>query len=299
MKKWMRYAAGAAGILTAADLLSSWFIFQGLLGSQKSGGLRDSCDRQTNGCLLREVEIHAFDGTKLRGLLTGREASDKTVIFVHGYRGDGMRDGCAFVPMYERLGFQVLLVDDRCHGKSEGTYMGFGCLDRLDCQSWCRYLAGRFGENHKIILHGVSMGAAAVLSSLGEKLPSQVKCAVSDCSFASGWEELRHQLRKRYHLPAFPILYTVELFCRWKAGYSLKGYSPVTQVEKSEIPVLFIHGDADELVPVSMVYQLYHACASEKRIYIASGAAHAKSYESDEAVYEKMVRQFLKDSGVM
>lgn len=97
-----------------------------------------------------------------------------------------------------------MAVDERAHGKSEGTYIGFGCLDRNDAKQWMEYMVERLGEDCELMLHGISMGAATVLMSTGLNLPKQVRAAVSDCAFTSAWEVFSHVLRSMYHMPAFP-----------------------------------------------------------------------------------------------
>ena len=100
----------------------------------------------------------------------------------------------------------MLLADERAHGQSEGTYIGFGCLDRWDAVEWIRYLLGRFGQEQEIFLHGMSMGGATVLMASGLRLPLQVKGIVSDCGFTSAWGGFTSVLNHMYHMPAFPIL---------------------------------------------------------------------------------------------
>ena len=87
----------------------------------------------------------------------------KLFICVHGFTGSGKKDFASLARTYYLNGYNVLLVDNRRHGQSEGKYVGFGVLDRLDLRNWVKYVINRFGSNVQIFLHGISMGAATVL----------------------------------------------------------------------------------------------------------------------------------------
>lgn len=106
---------------------------------------------------------------------------------VHGYRSCNFYEFAHFALMYlECFGWNVLIVDDYAHGQSDGKYIGFGWTDRQDIHSWTDWLVKRMGTDSRILLHGCSMGAAAVLTAAGEeKLPRQVCAVVADCGFSS------------------------------------------------------------------------------------------------------------------
>ena len=152
----------------------------------------------------KEVDIQNKK-LKLHGYIAKNEKESKTwVIAVHGYTDSAyfMVDA---VKQFLHYGYNVLIPDLRAHGKSEGKYIGMGWLDRLDLIEWINYLIKTYG-NIKIILYGISMGAAAVMMTSGEKLPSAVKAIVSDCAFANAYDEFKYVFNHRTHLPAFPLL---------------------------------------------------------------------------------------------
>ncbi len=240
-----------------------------------------------------DVSITSRDGLKLHGMFFPMEGSGKVVIGFHGYTSEGLNDYASMARFYLEHGFQLLVVDNRAHGKSEGTYIGFGCLDRYDALKWMEYIVEKVGEDCRILLHGVSMGAATVVMSTGLELPRQVKAAVSDCAFTSAWEVFDSVLRTMYHIPSFPIMQIADRMARKEAGYGLNQCNARQEVAKSRIPILFIHGDKDFFVPCSMVYQLYDACASEKRLLVVEGASHAESYYRNTEEYQKAVTEFI------
>lgn len=219
--------------------------------------------------------------------------SRRTVLCFHGYTSEGLNDFPCLAKFYLEQGFHVLLADERAHGRSEGTYIGFGCLDRYDVMCWLDYLTERFGENQEFLLHGMSMGGATVLMCSGLKLPPQVKGIVSDCGFTSAWDVFSSVLRNSCHLPPFPIMQIADWIARKEAGYGLAECNAVREVKKAAVPILFIHGDADTFVPCRMCRELYDACASPKRILIIKGASHAEAYHKDTKRYEDTLREFL------
>ena len=243
-----------------------------------------------------ECFLISRDGLKLHAqLFPAREESNKYLIGIHGYHSyPGLEFG-PFFEFYRSLGYHILLPDDRAHAPSEGKYIGFGVLDRLDCLDWTKYLVDRYGKDIKIMLHGISMGSATVLSVSGEKeLPSQVEGIVADCGYTSAWEILSYQLKYKYHVPVKPFLFLAERICERKAGFHFHEYTPVSQVKKANVPILFIHGKKDRMVPTSMVYELYEACASRKRLLLVDEAAHAECVVYDQEGYYQAVREFFE-----
>ena len=240
-----------------------------------------------------ELFITSKDGLKLHATYFPCEGSKKIVICFHGYTSEGMNDYSTLAIFYKNNGYNLLLVDERAHGKSEGTYIGFGCLDRHDAISWIDEMIKMHGEDCKILLHGDSMGGSTVLMTTGLELPPQVKAAVSDCAFTSAWEVFSSVLKNMYHLPPFPIMQISNQMVKKKAGYELDECNARIEVAKAKIPILFMHGDSDTFVPCSMVHELYEACNTEKKLVVIEGAGHVESCYRDPEVYEGAIEEFI------
>lgn len=238
----------------------------------------------------------SFDGLKLHATYfpaQDQQGKQKLVICFHGYTSQGMSDYIGLSDYYQKRGFAMLLPDARAHGASEGEYIGFGCLDRQDALGWVRWAVAELGEETEILLHGTSMGAATLLMLSGLSLPEQVKGIVSDCGFTSPKEVFTHVLHSMYHLPAFPLIPGADLVNRKLAGYGMDECNAKREVEKAEVPILFIHGGNDTFVPCSMCDEIYEHCVSKKRKLIIEGAAHAESYYKDMESYEKALTEFI------
>lgn len=240
-----------------------------------------------------EVWVTSDDGLKLFGRFFPCGDSRKTVLCFHGYTSEGLNDYSTLAKFYLNEGYNLMIVDERSHGRSEGTYIGFGCLDRHDAKIWIDYLVKRLGEDCSIVLHGDSMGAATVLMTTGLDLPKQVKAAVSDCAFTSAWDVFCAVLKNMYHLPAFPIMQIANQMVKKNAGYELDECNARREVKKAQIPILFIHGKSDTFVPCSMVYELYDACPTEKKLVVVEGAGHVESCYKNPEKYEDAIRSFI------
>lgn len=239
--------------------------------------------------------ISSNDGLKLVGYYKAAAIpTNKMAILAHGYSGSGKDMGSFAKFYYEKLGFNVLMPDDRGHGASEGDYIGFGWPDRKDYLLWIQKGVEKLGEAAQIVLHGISMGGATVMMVSGEALPKQVKAIVEDCGYTSVYDQLAYQLRRLYKLPPFPILHTTSWLTSIKAGYSFAEASSLKQLENNKLPMLFIHGGDDTFVPTEMAMRLFDTCKTEKDIFIVEGASHGMAYRTDEAAYEQKVSHFIK-----
>ena len=246
----------------------------------------------------QDVEITSFDGLKLHGLFVpaegGATENHKFLLAIHGYRSGPMREYYYMLPFYHSLGYHVLMPDDRAHGKSEGKYIGFGWLDRLDCIAWANDIVETYGSDCEIVMQGISMGAATVMNASGETLPPQVKGIIEDCGCSTAKDVFAHEAKLRYKLPRWPLIPAASMICRLIAGYSFAQDEPVRQIQKAKVPFLFIHGSRDDFVPTPMVHEVYDACPTQKTKLIVEGAAHAMAYLKEQEEYEKAVKAFLE-----
>ena len=240
-----------------------------------------------------DVYVESYDGLKLHATWFPQGDAKKVVICFHGYTSQGMSDYLGLSDYYLRNGFSMLLVDERAHGDSEGTYIGFGCLDRMDAMKWISWVIEKSEEDVQILLHGTSMGGATVLMTSGLELPGQVKGIISDCGFTSAKEVFTHVLHSMYHLPAFPMIQIASVVNKKKAGYTLGQCNAAKEVRKATVPILLIHGSGDTFVPCRMCDEIYENIASEKKKLIVEGAAHAESFYKDTEAYENALNEFI------
>lgn len=246
---------------------------------------------------FEEVYLESLDGLMLYGeFYPAREASHKYVLLIHGYKSDRTAM-YGYAAHYWEQNYNILIVDQRSHGKSEGKYIGMGWLERKDMLQWITYLVDQ-DEEAQIALHGVSMGAATVMMTAGEDLPVQVKACIEDCGYSSVWDIMSSELNARFHLPEFPLLHIASGLSRIRAGYSFREASAVRQLKKCKIPMLFIHGTKDGFVPFSMLQKVYDAHPGKKDMYVVEGVDHCDAVNADVSQYYEKVFGFLSACGM-
>ena len=240
------------------------------------------------------LHIKSDDGLTLTGYLFRAKTPSKRLAYVmHGYRCNAkiMID---YIRFYHKAGFHVFAPDARAHGNSEGKYIGMGWLDRDDHIKWIERLIRIFNKDINIALHGISMGASAVMMLSGEPLRYQVKCMIEDCGYTSAYEEFRLQFKETYRLPQFPFMALANLMAKIFAKYSFREASALAQVRKSELPIFFIHGGDDDFVPTEMVYTLHEAAPVEKEIWVVDKADHADALYDAKQEYIKRSLAFCE-----
>lgn len=229
-----------------------------------------------------DLYINSFDNLKLHALFINNN-TNKTIICVHGYKAkDGLYDFGMSAKFLNSLGYNLLFVDNRAHGLSQGKYIGFGVLDSVDVNSWVDYLVTNMNQE-TIILYGMSMGAATVMNAQNNK----VKAIIADCGFASGYDEVVYQIKKMYHLPPFPIIPISNVLLKLLAHYSLKEKEAYKSIKNYKNNLLIIHGDKDHFVPTRDAYKIFDNATCHKKILIVPGASHAKNYLKDTKLYEQ------------
>lgn len=220
-------------------------------------------------------------------------ATNKTIVIAHGYMGSNVKMA-KYIRLFHQQGYNVLAPNDRGHGSSQGNYAGYGWPDRLDYLKWLKTLLHKTGQQTEIGLFGVSMGGATVMYLSGEQLPVQVKAIVEDCGYSSINGELNYQRTQMFSwLPAWPLMPTLNLLVRARAGYDWNQGDALKSLSRNKLPIFFIHGDRDTFVPTKMVYQNYRATSAPKKLWVVPKATHADSLATAPKQYAKRVGRFF------
>lgn len=238
----------------------------------------------------KDVYTISSDNFKLHAHLINNN-SNVYVIIVHPYeaRGSYMK---YFIEKFYNIGFNILAIDLRTHGESEGKIYSLGYLERLDVLAWIKYINDNY-NNSKIILYGISMGANAVMMCCNEDGTNNVKVIIEDAGFTNAYEQLKRRLDMAYKFSFLPIVEATSLMSKIRLGFSFKDIDVKKRVAMSKIPILFIHGDKDELVDYNMVNKLYDACSSEKEKLIIKDGNHISAVFSNEDLYWNTIKNFI------
>ena len=238
------------------------------------------------------VSIRSVDGLTLYGRYYHFYDKAPIELQFHGYRGSAFRDYSGGNRLARLGGHNALVVDQRSQGMSEGHTITFGIMERFDCQEWVRYIAQRFGKDLPIILTGVSMGAATVLTASELDLPGNVVGIIADSPFSSPEAIIRKVCQEDMKLPSALAMPFIRLGARLFGGFNLRAASAIEAVPHSKYPVLLVHGEADSFVPCYMSHELFAAYGSEKQLETFPGAPHGFSLMVDPDRYRAMIGDF-------
>ena len=241
----------------------------------------------------KDVSITSHDGLKLYAQWVPAENARGTVLLAHGYRSTKLLDfGVAFDICHE-MGLNLLIPDQRSHGKSQGKFITFGVKESKDMLGWLRFHDTQIGS-YPVILFGLSMGASTMMYLADEPLPGNVKGIVADCGFTSPKAILTRVYQRVIHLPPEPSIWAAGLFTRLIAGFSLTQKDSRKTLADSKLPILLIHGTADDFVPCDMTRQSYAACSGPKEMLLVQGADHGVSFLVDPDTYSSRMCGFIE-----
>ena len=244
---------------------------------------------------LEEVCVRTFDGLKIYPhIIESKKTSKKVAILVHGYYARYLEMN-VYADIFLKMGYNVILTQNRAHGRSEGKFIGMGWFDRLDVLETIKMAIRRYGKDCEIDIFGISMGGATVCMLSGENLPVNVKHIIADCAYANCNEQFEFVLKHYFRLPSHRLLESFNSYCNFRCGYYTKEADAIKQIKKCKVPILLIHGDCDSFVPFKNLQKLYDNAPKKLRHKaVFRGADHGASYASSPKRYIMIVKQFLK-----
>ena len=246
---------------------------------------------------MEDVWIRSADGLKLHArFFAASVPAKRAVICCHGYRGAPFADFASSVPWLHENGCDLLLIDERTHGQSEGEYITYGAKEQEDIRRWAADLDAHYKGTMPLYLYGVSMGCSSVLMAAGGHLPASVKGVIADCGYSSMIHMFKDASSRLFHIPAVPLIWFLDLECRMRAKFAMKDADAAKAMATCVTPVLFIHGTADEFVLPENSKTNYDACKAKKKLVPIAGAQHACSYHENTAQYQAEVLQFFQET---
>lgn len=242
------------------------------------------CDRQ-------DVFLDGYDGTKLHAAVFHNNTdSHKWVLTVHE-AGQSWESLIDMIYESDHRGYNVLAMDLRGCGMSEGRYTSLGWCEHYDVISWVNWLV-RNDTGAQIVLYGVGVGASAVMNCVGDFMPKNVRAAIEDSGSAGVKEMILQGIRLCYKVDGRFLLPSVDMYIKQLLHFSIEDISTKRQLQNSRIPVFFIHGSEDHIVPTSMVFDNFYSCSSVKDIMIVDGADHLSCHKADD--YHDRIFNFVE-----
>lgn len=241
---------------------------------------------------FQDVYILTPHGYSLHALYLAAANSRKTVIFAHGF-SFSLLGSVKYMDIFRRLGYNILMYDHRCHGKSGGNNVTFGYREADDLKAVVSWALAKLGGQGIIGIHGESIGAAIALQHAA--IDNRVSFYISDGSFTTLPELLKFRLKADFGLPTFPLYHIASLFAKLRAGFFFESISPIRAIQQASAPILFIHGGADTYIPTEMSKRLFETYRGRKALYLCPEAKHSESFWTDKKEYEKRVQKFLQE----
>lgn len=312
IKKSAKRAVGAAVGATAAVLAAGevmyhcilnmdvqrWLSKKGFMTNTKETEFFAECELFQNDVKWYKelnpevITVYSRLGRDMRAeFIPADSPSDKWAVVIHGYSA-GTTSMSHYARVYHSMGYNVILPHMVGHDSDSVKYCSMGYYDKLVILDWINYIVN-LNADAKILMHGVSMGAATTLLVTGEDLPDNLVCAIADCAYTSCWDEYAYNAKQMFRLPAFPIVHSANIASKRYKNFDFKECAPIEAVKKSKIPTLFIHGEDDDFVPYHMMQPLYESCAAaDKQMLTVHGSFHANAVFIDNELYWKTVNEF-------
>jgi len=237
-----------------------------------------------------DYTVSSYDGYVMHTeLLKNPEPSTDYIIISHGYT-DNRMGALKYVPMYLDLGYNCIIYDLRGHGENEETFTTYGIREGEDLNCLIEDTRKRYDNIEKLGIHGESLGAATTVSSLKHK--PDVDFAFADCGFSDIENVLKEGYRKA-HVPTF-LVDLADVGARIRYHYAIKDMRPIDALDDNEVPVLFIHGEEDDLILPENSQKMYDRTKGEKECHLIPGAGHAESVLTEPEMYGEIVKNFLE-----
>ena len=213
----------------------------------------------------------------------------KTVIVLHGYpaeKGDVLNWALFLHDKYHLLFF-----DFRYFGESEGGYTTVGWEEKKDLKAAIDYLFSRDDTDpEKVGVLGFSLGGATAIMTAPDT--PEIKAIVADSSYAT-LEQMAESLFQRFSVFKKPMVWSVRQWSKIWLKFDPGAVSPVASVEKNTTPLLLIHGEKDQEIPVEHSRQIFQAAKGPAELWTVSSADHGSAYFQEKELYEKKVLEFF------
>ncbi len=238
---------------------------------------------------MREVETES-DGLTLRGEYYDFGA-DRAVIIIPG-RMESCLYSCHYAIPYEKAGWNVLTIDTRAHGLSEGKVNCLGYREYRDVIAWANLLHDRMGIS-RIVLHGICIGSStAVFTAADSRCPSCIRGIVADGMYQRFYDSCRNHMVED-HRPLFPFLYETTLLIRLFSHADVVWDGPRYRISKVPVPILFLHSREDRFSTPEKAEELYRLAGTGKHIHWFAHGKHSRLRITNPEEYDAAVQEFL------
>lgn len=240
---------------------------------------------------MEEITILSDDHLKLYGRYFHKEGHDKLIVMCHGWKSPWYVDFSKLaIWFYEKNNCDLLIMDERGGGKSEGKYVTFGLCEKDDIYNWVMWAHHK--QNLPIYLYGTSMGAATVLMT-SSLLNGIVSGIIADSPFMQPYEELRDFSKRNIHLPEYPFMPSLNFLFKRIVKKDLKSIDSFEIIKNTKMPIIIFHGDLDFFCNVNTSKKIKEFNYSNISVYTYPDSNHCASYAKHEKEYENIIYQMI------
>lgn len=242
---------------------------------------------------MSEVEIKSDDGLKLVGQYFNY-GHDKCVMILGG-RCESLCYSYYYAEPYDKLGYNILLVDGRAHGNSEGEYNCVGCKEYKDILRWIALAHDELG-NSKVMLHGICIGAATSINVVtSKKCPDYVQGIIVDGMYYSFYQTFANHMKAEKR-PVFPFCMIIMFLIGFRAGKNPMFFKPGKLIKRYKGNILMIHSKKDVFSLPYFADKMFESCPSEnKRIEWFDEGAHSHVRINNKKRYDEVIGTYLNN----
>ena len=240
---------------------------------------------------MKDAEI-VSDGYRLAGEYY--DYGGKTAVIVVPGRMETVRYSHYYAQALRGTGANILLIDNRAHGHSEGHRTALGFREYRDVIRWAELLHDHFG-NEAVVLYGLCIGCETCLfAATSEEAPDYIRGIITDGMFGRFSDSFKLHITERKH-KAFPVLYEV-MFLEWLfTGAKALTNGPFKRILKMRRPILFLHSREDQYSEPEVTEKMYADCPSPgKRIVWFPEGKHSRIRLKDSGRYDAAIAEFIR-----
>jgi len=236
---------------------------------------------------LAKIVTNSLDNLNLAGYLVKCKNPIGCVILSHGISNNHVTM-LSHVEFFRKKNYDVLLIDQRGHGNSSPTISTYGFKETKDISQWMKYLKSLGYDNIGIMGH--SMGASIALLTCAEVIKPNF--IISESGYSNLHELVAFQIRAK-KMPPLIFVNTVSLVCKIFNNFWLSDIDVLDSIRNTKVPILFIHGERDSLIPCYMSKRM--ANATNSKLFIFKNCEHSifKNIEYSLSEYENLISGFL------
>ena len=218
----------------------------------------------------------------------------RSVIVLSG-RTESLEYGYYFAAPYQKAGFNVLVIDPRAHGLSDGEFNTAGFEESKDALAWAALLHDEFGVQ-SVIFHSICIGAAGGMFAItSDSCPDYVEGMVAEGMFPNFSESMKNHLIEKKK-PVFLLNDMIDAWMKHYTGHSGK-FGPLDVIDKTTKPLLMLHSKEDLYSTPEYAQKLYDKSTSEpKKLVWFEHGRHSMLRITDTAKYDQAIVDFVTEN---